>query len=130
MAIDYLVLAGKGKALVKKNGRAITFRMRSRTPADSLKPWRGPSPTAVIEVPTYGVFVPPSSANLLGQSVKLDDLVKRSEAIIIVAPGSDVVDLSNYDEIVDGGVSWHVKGVEKLQPADTILLYFFGVGGA
>lgn len=132
--IDYTELATEAQTLVAGTGRSVTFVQLDRDPADPSKPWRGASdPRATPESTVAGsaVFVEPSSATALGMSTEIvDSLVKRSEAIMIVALGPTVTaDLQDYDEVIDGSKTWRIEGVEKLQPADVVLLYFVGVAG-
>lgn len=125
--MDYVALAQTALELIKANGRQVTFRQLVDTPADSNKPWRGAAdPTAggTTEA-AWCVAVPPSSANQLGMSTTDNDLVKRSEQILIVAPGLN--DLADFEEVIDGTVTYRITGVETLRPADVTLLYFVGV---
>lgn len=125
---DYTKLAATASRLVTNAGRTITLVQFNSTPAEASKPWRGATtprtdPDATLEV--SGVFVEPSSAVRLGMSTEISDLLKRSTQIIIVAATAD---LSGYQEIIDSDTKrWKIVGMEKLQPADTTLLYFIGV---
>ncbi len=134
MAIDYSVMSALAQTLIAANGRAVTFVKQDRTPADAAVPWRGAAaPTATpgaTELAGSAVFVPPSSVASLGMSTKASDLVKRSEAIMMVGLGpTATADLSDYDEVVDGASRWRIVGVEKLAPGSTTLLYYVGVEG-
>jgi hypothetical protein len=57
-------------------------------------------------------------------SVALQELVKRSKMVLMAPPE---VDLEGYDELVDRGERWRITGVQKLEPGDTVLLYYVGV---
>ena len=126
--VDYVKLAATAARLVSNNGRSITLVEFDKTPDDADKPWRGavdprisPESTKVVS----GVFVEPSSAVRLGMSSEVDDLLKRSSQIIIVASTDD---LEVYNEVIDTDTKrWKIVGMEKLKPADTTLLYFIGV---
>lgn len=131
MAIDYIALQATANRLVDENGRSITLEKLNKTPADNSKPWEGPADPRVsvqATVTTDGVFVDPGSASKLGIMVDGSDLLKRSEQIVIVAPGSTVTqDLSTFDEIVDESVRWKIIGAQKLKPGSTTLMYILGV---
>ena len=71
-------------------------------------------------------FVPPSGASQLGLSTEVTDLLRRSEQILIVSPGT-TVDLRGYNELIDNGVRYKVDMMETLKPGDDIVLNFIGV---
>lgn len=125
---NYAKLAATAQRLIAKSGRIITLVEFNSTPADSDKPWRGAvdpriDPDNTLE--TSGVFAPPSSAVHLGMSTEISDFLKKSTQIILVATTDD---LKDYNEVIDtDGMRWKIKGMEKLRPANTTLLYFIGV---
>lgn len=126
MTYDYSNVATKAVDLVKKFGRSVTLVKYSTAIDDTAKPWRGTStPRQATEVPTSGLSVQPSSASQLGITTMSMELIKRLDAIFIVAGGT--VDLSKFDEIKDGNIVWKIEESETLKPGDTTLLYFFGV---
>ncbi len=128
MAKDYGPVIATAQRLITKFGRSITFVSFDETLADATKPWqgatapRGGGATTLVE---DAVFVGPGAA--LGLSITLEDLIKRSEQMLIVSPGAAVT-LDIYEEIIDDDTSrWKIVGMEKLQPAGDIVLYFVGV---
>lgn len=127
--MDYVALAQVALDLVKANGRQVTFRQLTDTPADANKPWRGATdPTTGATAAVWAVAVPPSSATSLGMSTSDNDLVKRSTQILIVAPGPTLPDdLADFEEVIDGTVTYRITGTETLRPGDTTLLYFVGI---
>ena len=132
MAKDYTNIATTAKRLVDKFGRSVTFRRLDRTTLDdAAKPWRGtatPRTTLDATVTAIAVIVPPSSASRLGLTTRDNELIKRSEQIMIVALGATSTDdLSTFDEVLDGTQLWKITTVETLKPGDTTLLYFVGV---
>lgn len=123
--------AEKAKAIIQAKGRTVTFIKLDRGDDDTDKPWRGKNdpratPAASLDVPI--VAVPPSGVTSLGLSVASTELVKRSEQILIAAPGNSAEDLLSYDEVLDGSKTWKINGGETLQHDDgPAVLYYVGV---
>ena len=129
---DYVKTANTALRLIERFGRDGTFRQLTDQAADPNKPWRGaadPTAAPAASVPNIKfAAVPPSSANALGMNTTDNDLVKRSTQILIVAPGPTLPNnLAEFHEVIDGGITWRITGVETLRPADLTLLYFVGV---
>lgn len=127
--VNYVKLADTANRLITKNGRDAVFETTDKTPSDPAQPWKGsnvaPTPTTFKVV-----MVPPNTVRqfgltALGQGTEYKDLIKFSEQILILFPGTN--DMRSYAHVQDGGVRWTVIGVQLLQPADTQLLAFVGV---
>jgi len=76
------------------------------------------------------VRIPPSGISTLGLNSAQVDRLKRSEAILIVAPGHPFTpELENFDAVIDpnNGTEYKLEAVEILQPADVRILYYFGI---
>ncbi len=129
--VDFVSLANTAKTLVDENGRTITLRELETTSSDPAKPWkaatdpRNPLASSIVRV---GAFVPLSSASKLGLTIDKEMMVKRAAQVMLVAPGAvETIDYSIFDEVLDGTDVWRITFMEVLKPADTTLLYFFGV---
>lgn len=113
--------------LLTKNGRAVTF---IELGTNGGLPWEGPVDprgTPNRSLVTVGCFVEPDSLQRLGLSMKVEELIQRSDRICLV-PGPAVLD--NYNEILDEGQYYSIvapKGIETLRPGTTTLLHFVGV---
>lgn len=131
MAFDYTAISTIAFNLVSNFGKTVTFEKFSSALEDPAKPWLGPvdprltpDATAIVSA----VAVEPDSTVQLGISTSDSDLVKRSEQILIVAPGpSFTEDLATFNEVIDGSIRWKITVVEKLRPANDTLLYFVGI---
>jgi len=130
--VGYTELAADAKTLIEGTGRSVTFNRFDQSPANASKPWEGPAdpigtPDATATI--YGTFVPPTDGRLLGLGGVDEDLLKRSEQICIVAPGttSPPFDLLTANQVVDGTTKWKVTFTQTLKPGDVVLLYFIGV---
>lgn len=126
--VDFVKLKATAQRLIAANGRAVTFIQHDQTLSDPAKPWKGPADPRATPASTsnqVAVFVEPFSATELGLSSIQTDLIKRSDQIMIVAAG--VVDLSQFQEVLDDGVYWIITGIETLRPGTTTLLFFVGV---
>lgn len=121
-----LTLVALAQRLIKKRGRSVTFKELGRTPADPLYPFEGPtSPeaSAVRTLTTFGCFVEPDSLQRLGLSTKLEELIQRSDRIMLVAGQSS---LDGYNVVVDEGQTYQLSGFETLRPGLVTLLHFVG----
>ena len=127
---DYSRLAQTAERLIRNSGRSITFVRLGETPSDSSAPWKGPASGGEISLPLIGTFVPPNTVRqfgltALGEGTEFNDLVTRSEQIIITAQGEN--DLRLFTEVVDRNERWGIIGLQVLRPGDTTLLAFVGV---
>lgn len=127
--VDYAKLQQTAIRLVEENGREVTFIEHSEVLPDPNKPWEGeadPRATPNSTSAQFAVFVDPASASRLGLSTSQPDLIKRSEQIMIVAPGSE--DLLKFQEVLDSdGTYWKILFLETLRPADLTLVSYVGV---
>lgn len=134
MAIDYDRMAQVARTLIADNGRQIVARKLQNSASDASKPWRGNTDPDVggaglDPVTLDAVAVPPSSLNELGYKVTNPGLVQQASNVFIVAPPETPVDLTPYDEVVDGSSVYRIIQLDELRPADTTLLYFIMVDG-
>lgn len=112
--------------LITKNGRSVAFERLSSTPTDSNMPWNGPgTPTVAQSVTTVAVSLPHASLTELGFTSVDDELLKRTEQVLLVPGGA--TDLEPFHTMLDGGIRWAVEWVRTLKPASTVVLYAFGV---
>lgn len=131
MSIDYVSLANTALRLVTNAGREITFRRYDADLQNTDQPW-GPANDLrgdpEEELTLNAVTVHPTDVNDLGVRIRDADLMKFTRKLFIVAPGSDVQsDLSEFQEVVDGSETFKITMIDKLQPGDTILLWYVGV---
>lgn len=117
----YLALA---KRLIDKHGRDVVFETISKTPADPSKPWNGTGTQPTLDGPFKAVFLPYKATDF-GSEFISNDLVKDGEEYAMVA-GQDV-NLENAHVLIDDGVPYKIRWVQRLKPADLTLLYAFGV---
>lgn len=124
--MDYARAQALALRLIQKNGKEITFQRLDATAADSEKPWKGPgTPTVAQSVDTVGVSLPHASLVDLGFMSVDDELLKRTEQVLLVPGGA--TDLEPFTNVLDQGVRWRVEWVRTLKPATTTVLYVFGV---
>lgn len=133
MLKDYTGNAETARRLVKKFGRNMLYRQLGDTVSDPAKPWKGQTDQKSTPeqedrtLPT--VPVDPDSARKLGMTTIDDDLLKRTNQILIVAPDENATyDLRDFNVVVDEGITYKVLFSERLRPATLTLLYFIGVG--
>lgn len=130
--IDYVEIANIAKTAIDENGRPVTFLRFDQTPADVNQPWNGPADpraTPDASASVIGLFIQPVVAQTLGLTTVDQDLMKRTEEIVLVAPGAanPPFDLTTANELIDGGVNKKITFVETLRPNTITLLYFVGV---
>src|SRR5262245_22897398 len=125
--MDYARAQALAQRLIQKNGKSLRFERLSAVPLDSSKPWRGPgTPTVAETADTVGVSLPHASLIDLGFFSQDDELLKRPTEQVLLVPGGTTA-LEPFTNILDGGVRWRVEWVRTLKPADTVVLYAFGV---
>lgn len=128
--VDAVALVATAQRLIQENGRSVTFISHDQTLDDAAKPWQGattgPRTTPDDSFITDAVFVEPSAAARLGLSSEQSDLIKRSDQIMIVSPGTGI-DLNDFEEVLDETVYWKITGIEILRPGTTTFLAFIGV---
>jgi hypothetical protein len=130
---DFVALAATAARLIAENGRTITLQQLGNTPADSAKPWRGPAdPESPVRASVTGPAV--FAADKVRQSIvwslaqSFNDGVKNpAQVCLFAATNDDGLDLTQFDQIVDGTTTWRIMRAELLQPADTKILYAFEV---
>ena len=126
--VDLVPLIATAKRLIKENGRSVSFIKHDKTLAISTQPWEGPTAargTGSIKLVLDVVFVDPDPRNLGRMSVT-EDLIQRSEQIMIVVPSTN--DLATFEEILDtDGTYWKIVGTQLLKPGNTAALAYVGV---
>lgn len=125
---DLTKLVATAQRLIKANGRSVTFIRHDQTLGDVAKPWQGPTDARAKPNDTSvqnAVFLEPSSAPKLGISTEQSDLVMNSEQIMMVSPGT--VDLTAFQEVLDGTTYWKITTIEVLRPGAVTLLAYVGV---
>lgn len=131
--VDYTSLADSARSVIEGvTGRSITLVKLDQTPSDSSKPWRGDADSRanpVAESIQTGIFVQISSAQQLGLRNINEELVKRSDQVVLFAPGStETLDFTEFDEIHDSdNTIWKITFMEVLKPGEIPLLYYAGV---
>jgi len=129
-SFDYTELLAIAQELIEEYGRAVTLTGQAKAPATASKPWEGPSTIASTPLALFGCFVPPNTVRefgltALGLGTEFKDLITFSQQIMICSPGS--TDISDYTNLVDGGVTWGIIGQQVLKPGPTVVLAFIGV---
>lgn len=119
--VDYVRLQQTALRLVKANGREITFEKQGAVEENGFI--------------SFGAFVVPNSLSkdglaALGTGTQIQDLIARSQEIIIVAQGDE--NLLGYTVVHDphGPIEngrWHITGIQLLQPGRIGVLAFIGV---
>lgn len=124
--MDYARAQALARKLIAKNGKAVTFQRLDATAVDPTKPWKGPgTPTVAQSEDTVAVSLPHASLVDLGFNAVDDELLKRTEQVLLVPGGA--VDLEPFTNLLEAGVRWRIEWVRTLKPATLTVLYAFGV---
>jgi hypothetical protein len=122
---DYSRIVQVAKRLLKSAGRPIKLRIANESSFNASRPWEGPSSGDDRYIFLDGVFVEPDSAIRLGTGIEFDDLVSKSEQIIIVSPGE--TEFQQSIEVLDDGIVWGITNIQILRPGLVTLLAFIGI---
>lgn len=113
MSFSYQSLADTVAREIAEKGRDITLRRRSQ----SFNPATGATSETLSEQSLRGLFTLYELRQRDGSTVRQGDQALLLAAEDLTTPPSDA------DEVIDGGSSWQVISVERLQPGGTALLY-------
>jgi len=116
------------RRMLKRRGTPLQFGTLSTTPVDTDKPWKGTSSSAIQNpITAQGIFLPTEGRGL-GRKFITTEMELRVDEIVIVEAPDPIVDISKSNIMVDGaGKRWKVDWATPLIPADTAILYAFGV---
>lgn len=133
MAINYAKIKAKAKALIEANGRDCTFTRKGRDPADSARPWKGPTTdTGATNPPlTYANIKAVVEMIEIGDTPQ-DAIRTPLRATLIVCDDSfpaGHVALENLDSVNDGSITWRILYARPIAPGDTDIIYEMGLEG-
>ena len=126
--VDLTPILAEATALVKENGREVTFIKHNVTLADVAQPWEGPVDARTTPAETKkldAVFFNPATLAKLGISFESTDLVPRAEQIMMVIPGA--VNVEDFQEVLDGTTYWKIGHVEVFKPGSVTALAYIAV---
>lgn len=119
MAFNYSSIVNDIDALILDMGKAVTLTIKSETPTDAAKPWRGtttPPTTASAEAVEY-----------LFELADVDGtIVRRGDTRFIIAAKDHTAsgfNMNSVDSITVGSVVLGVVGVEPISPGGTVIAY-------
>jgi hypothetical protein len=113
MSFSYQHLAEISAREIGAKGRDITLRRRSRI----FDPANGLVSETVSDQAARGLFTLYEAGQRDGSTIQQGDQGLLLAASGLATPPSD------EDEVLDGGLTWQVMRVERLQPGETALLY-------
>lgn len=123
---DYSPQRALANRLIAAKGASFTFS-KTATAANPAEPWKGtvPGTTGTLQC----VRVEPSSATKLGISTVNEELLARSQHVLICAPGDGSVNPRDFDLVTIGGDPHGITFVEALDPDGSGgIIYFVGAG--
>lgn len=127
--VDLAPILVIARGLITDNGREVTFLAHNTTLGDASQPWEGPADARTVPSATAtmdAVFFNPGELSKLGISFVSEDLIARSEQIMMVAPVAGV-DLKSFQEVLDEGTYWKITGAEIFKPGSIVALAYVGV---
>jgi hypothetical protein len=118
MALNYVRMQGRAKALIEANGRVVTLKKKARTAGDTNKTWRGPGTTPDVTLGSpKAVLIPYDEDDVDGT------LIRRGDERAYIAHSSLNVDLKDADILEDGDTTWKIEKINIIKPGDTSILY-------
>lgn len=141
--VNFVAAQALAKKLIEANGRDITLIKLSEVPADTSKPWRGPTsaavflpgtpdPTVVVKkgYTTKAVFVKSETEMGMDFADATGTLVRNGElAFLIPAVDLEPEEVEEFDSIDDGGRTWKIIDVDLLKPGPLRIMYVLKVTG-
>ena len=125
--VDYVRALALAQRLIGENGRLVMAQKLSATPADASKPWEGPAaPTVEEDMAVFAAFVTHAGNRDLSELLVDKELLARCELLCLV-PASDDYDLKDYNQVVDGLITYKISFMRIVAPGPTRLLYVFGL---
>jgi len=129
---DYSKQIMRVKKTMKSKGSKVSLLRFQDAPTDSVS-WKSKtlsSPMPSYKVEAYGIFIPDRGEKLGHYGVR-EDNVLRAELVLMVEPIDEPLHEFKVIEVYDAklmkNIRYSVLGVDYLQPADDVILYFFGV---
>jgi hypothetical protein len=121
MAFDYAGLALMAQQLIADAGREVTFALKSRTPADTNKPWRGGDPVAATEFSGIPAAIVP--IEFVDQEKQV--LKRQAAATLYVSALEfpDSLDVKQLDTVDDGLWTWRVISARPIMPGAVPVIY-------
>lgn len=123
---EFQVLAAE---LFTEFGRSVVLNKIDTTPADSSKPWRGPTDIAASPDDTAavdGVFLDTISSRYLGLTIERQEGDKGEQKLVLIATNAaPTKDLRLFNELVDGSTRYYIQALNVLQPGDEEIFIAF-----
>jgi hypothetical protein len=125
MALNYPKLAATADRLISQNGKQVTFKQQTQTPADNAKPWRGGGAgNEALTIVAFAVVIP-------NDEIDDKEAMRRGDATAYIAASTfgngnpfAAADLVLIDTMIDDeGYTWHVHGVKIINPGSLRVLY-------
>jgi hypothetical protein len=130
MAFNYTKAQRTALRLLTENGRAVTLVKYSTESADPNRPWRGAEGIPDTTITVTAVFTDPVSEKDLGSAeVMSQGGIKRGEQIAFMAASENLdangvpLDLTLYDQMIDGGRAYTMVEIHTLSPGGVPLMY-------
>ncbi len=118
---DYAAQIATANRLISEKGMAMTFL--SVTEYGKIDPDTGKRPVTVTETPFYGVRTQPSTVEV--QRGQFQDV-----AFVILAAGDAIEAADTTDVIQFNGRDYDIAEIQRVCPAEQVILYKFGVKDA
>lgn len=126
--VDYVKLGATALRLVQGAGKTITVIQLETAPDDAAKPWRGPAdqrgPVAATQ-DLSAVEIPLQSRIGLGGMFKKSTVPDNVTNFFLGVAEDGMPDLTNFDELISDGVTYHIEQAESLRPGPRTMLYYF-----
>ena len=128
MGINYAKAQATALRLLTENGRPVTLVKFNTIPDDLNMPWLGSTGKSTLTV--TAVFTDPVSEKDLGAAeIVMEGGHKSGEKIAFIAAGENLdtdgnpIDLTEYDQVIDGGLTYKMAEIHTLSPGGVPLMY-------
>lgn len=125
MALNYPQLAAMADRLIRENGKPVTFKQQTQTPADNTRPWRGGG------TGNNSLVISCVAAVIPNEQMDDKEAMRRGDATAYVAASTfgngnpfTPADLVAIDTMVDNeSYTWRVSKVDIINPGSIRVLY-------
>lgn len=125
MALNYASMQEMASRMIAQNGKLLTIKRHSNTPADPMQPWRGAGAnTFSTTITCFGVVIPNDELDDKQDMPRGDATAYISATSFSTGTPPTLQDMVQFTTLIDNeGYSWHIHGTKIINPGPVRVLY-------